>query len=236
MSKRKKVSKATIAIEVTNSDLILVRVDSDKKDEIRLIHSKCIRWRDKSHNLLSDLGRRELEAGFQALVEGENLEGCRVRLALGGNYCVTRVVAGTAERIKHELDEITERSEHYIALGTGQKTITTHIRQLDARNQHALCVVANRKNLELIVQTATKAGVQVELVEPSLVALCRCLGRKGCDTKRPVLILDLGDQASAIGISHQGNLISRLSSWRATSSRCGRQNDTSRSCSESRKP
>ena len=207
MKKRKKNNQFTIAIEVTNTDLVMVRTDSVDQNQECAIRTKTIRWRDKSLSLLSEIGIRELQAGFQALVNEEKLEGQTVRLVIGGEYCVARVIAGSAERIKHELDELSERSDHYIALGTGEKIIATHIRQIDARHQHAICIIANRKNVELIVETAIQSALTVELVEPSLVALSRCLGHMGDDDLKPVLILNLSKDALEIGISHKGNLI-----------------------------
>ena len=80
------------------------------------------------------------------------------------------------EVVRRELAQLEERSALYLSLGTGPKALAASVRQIDARHQHALLTVANKKTLETIVAAADRLGIEIDTIEPSLVAMSRCVG------------------------------------------------------------
>ena len=200
-------ASSVIAIEVRRSSLVMARMEPLGEDGTRRVSTNLVPWRHELRSLHSEQGIRKLNAAMKALVAKEKLAGARVGLTLTGDYCVTRTVTGDTERVRRELAMIEERSEMYLSLGTGPKSVATSISDLDARHQHAVLAVANSKTLDAVLRTAADAGLEVKLVEPSLVALCRLLGHTGRDTDEPVLIIDVSESGAEVGISHRGQLL-----------------------------
>ena len=203
----KQTASTVVAIEIRHSTLVMARIEPAGADAARRVHTRSVRWREKANSLYGEQGVRELTAALRTLVVEEKLAGTPVALTLNGDYCVIRVVTGSTERVRRELALLEERSELYLSLGTGRKSLATSIYELDARHQHALLAVTNGKTLQAIVQIAADVGLAVTLVEPSLVALCRLLGHTGRDAEEPVLIIAFGKNGVELGISHQGQLL-----------------------------
>ena len=195
------------AIEVRHSSLAMARMEPIREDGTRGIHTTLVPWRSESRSLQSDQGMRELNAGMKTLVAREKLAGTKVALTLTGDYCVTRTVTGATEHVRRELAMIEERSEMYLSLGTGPKSVATSIHNLDARHQHAVLTIANSNTLDTVLKAAGDAGLEVDLVEPSLVGLCRLLGCTGRDTDEPVLVIGISENGVEVGISHRGQLL-----------------------------
>lgn len=200
-------ASSVIAIEVRRSSLAMARMEPSREDGTRGVRTQRVPWRCESRSLHSDEGVRELSAAMKTLVAKEKLSGARVSLTLTGDYCVTRTVTGDMEGVRRELAMIEERSEMYLSLGTGQKSVAASIHDLDARHQHAVLAIANSKTLDTVLKVATETGLTVNLVEPSLVALCRLLGCTGRDTDEPVLIIGVSESGAEVGISHRGQLL-----------------------------
>src|SRR5687767_4245749 len=96
---RRRQSEARCAIvEVCRSMLHLALVvrggGTDSNDKVL---TRSIRWRNEASSLHTERGLEELTSAFRTLVSDERLAGARVRIALGGEYCVTRVITGPTE-------------------------------------------------------------------------------------------------------------------------------------------
>ena len=113
----------------------------------------------------------------------------------------------TEERVDQELEDLEERSALYLSLGPGQKALGGTIRQTDAKHQHALLSVVNQKTLELLMELAQQADVELRIIEPSLSALSRVLGHCGADADGPTLIVNVNDLGVEVGITHEGQLL-----------------------------
>ena len=203
----KNLASSVIAIEVRRSSLTMARMEPLRDDGTRGVHTHRVPWRYESRSLHSDEGVRELSAAMKTLVAEEKLAGARVAVTLTGDYCVTRTVTGDMEGVRRELAMIEERSEMYLSLGTGPKSVAASIHDLDARHQHAVLAIANSNTLDTVLKVAANSGLAVSLVEPSLVALCRLLGSTGRDTDEPVLIIGVSESGAEVGISHGGQLL-----------------------------
>ncbi len=196
-----------VTVEVGRSCLRMVAVERSAANRPADVRTRTFRWRQQAHSLLSDAGASELTQAFKQLVAEERLTGKRLRITLTGDFCVTRVLTGTDERVRRELAQLEERSQRYLSLGPGQKALAGSIRQIDARHQHALLSVANQKTLDTLLHVAASVGVQLELIEPSLVALSRVVGQLGYDHDQPTMIVNVDERGVELGISYGGQLL-----------------------------
>ena len=164
-------------------------------------------WRQDCKSLHSELGIREMTVAMARLAAQEKLSGHSIHLTLNGDYCVTRVATGSAERVRHELDALDERSQLYLRLGHGPKALGKSVQPLDARHHHAVVTVTNERTLEALVKAAAGARLEIDRAEASIVALCRCLASGGLDADEPVMIITLGDHEVVLAVSYRGRLL-----------------------------
>jgi Tfp pilus assembly PilM family ATPase len=207
---RRRQSEARHAIfEVCRSMLhlaLVVRNNNGEVSDDRVI-TRSLRWRNEAPSLQSERGIQELTEAFRTLVSDERLTNAKARFALGGEFCVTRVITGPTEDVRRECAELEERSLRYLTLGPGPKTLAGNTQQLDARHQHALLAVANQRTLDLLMDIATSAGLQIEIIEPSLVALSRAQAhlREAC--AEASLIIQVDEDVAELGVCHGGRLL-----------------------------
>src|SRR5438477_3446406 len=88
---RRKASEGRCAIfEVCRSMLhlaIVARNTTSDSAGDRIV-TRSIRWRKDATSLHTELGIGELTEAFRSLVNEERLSGAKVRIALGGEFCV----------------------------------------------------------------------------------------------------------------------------------------------------
>jgi Fimbrial assembly protein (PilN) len=196
-----------VAFELCRSTLHMALVVRGEKGQPDRVITRSIRWRDEAPSLHAEIGARELAKAFHTLVTEERLTGATTRIALNGEFCVTRVVTGSSEKVRREMDEVVERSNQYLLLGPGEKTTARSIQPLDARHEHALLTVANQNTLQLLVDIADSTGLKLEVIEPSLVALSRAQARLSGDIQEACLIVQLDEGEAELGVCHQGRLL-----------------------------
>ncbi len=194
-------------IEVCRSWLHLALVIRGGGHEADKVITRSIQWRKEATSLRTDEGRQELAEAFRTLVTEERLSGLHVRIALSNEYCVTRVLTGPTDYVRREFDELAERSNRYLLLGPGPKSLASSIHQLDARHQHIMLAVANRQTLDTLMEIAEGCNVQVESIEPSLVALSRALEYVRHQREEASLIVQVDEGAVELGICHKGLLL-----------------------------
>jgi len=206
---RRRQSEARYAIfEVCRSMLNLALVvRGSGNDGTDKVLTRSLRWRNEASSLHTERGVEELTEAFRTLVADERLSGARVRIALGGEYCVTRVITGPTEEVRREFTELEERSLRYLTLGPGVKTLAGDFQQLDARHQHALLAVANQRTLDLLMNVAESANLQIESIEPSLIALCRFHSHLRKAHSEASLLIQLDEDGAELGICHNGRLL-----------------------------
>jgi Tfp pilus assembly protein PilN len=193
--------------EVSRSMLhlaLVVRANGEGPDKVV---TRSVRWRKEASSLHTDRGVQELTEAFETLVSDERLAAARVRIALGGEFCVTRVITGSTEDVRREFSELEERSARYLTLGPGPKALAGDFQQLDARHQHALLAVANQRTLEVLMQIAEKVNFQIESIEPSLLALGRTQSQLKVACAEACLLIQLDDHGAELGICHAGRLL-----------------------------
>ena len=79
--------------------LALVVRGTGAEDSADRIVTRSIRWRKEATSLNTDQGILELTEAVRTLVTDERLSGAKVRIALGGEFCVTRVITGPCPRL-----------------------------------------------------------------------------------------------------------------------------------------
>lgn len=206
MQRSRNNNELTVAIELSRSRLTAVIVHDVERGE-RRVRQRQITWREQAQALHSEVGRRELTTALKSLVASERLAGRPIRITLSGDFCVTRVAAGESSRVAKEMEQLVERSAFYLSLGAGPKAHATSSRQLDARHEQAFVSVVNERTLETLLAVAEECDLAIERIEPSLVALCRCVGAMGVDAEAPALVINLTEGGVELGISHRGHLI-----------------------------
>ncbi|MCA9123230.1 MAG: PilN domain-containing protein [Planctomycetaceae bacterium] len=203
---KRKLPNIKVAIEVQRSKLTLVvaKQNGDKLGEIRGHH---VAWLQEAESLRSEDGVRELTAALTMLVAKEKLAGAIAYVALGSELCVTRVAAGENESLRAEMRNLRDRSNQYLLLGAGEKATAESTRAIDAKHSQTWLTVANKGTLDNVVTAIQDAGLVVELVEHSLVAMCRAVGRTGRDRDRPVIAIDINERGVDLGVSYRGQLL-----------------------------
>ena len=207
MSRRKQTQQPTVALGITRTHLLVTIVRPQGGSAPTAVRCREIEWRKSATSLATEAGAAEFTAALKALASEEKLAGCETGICLNEEFCVTRIVTGATDRVRRELTQLEERSSLYLTLGAGPKTHARSLRQIDARHQHALLTVTNKKVLDTILAAAREAGLLVTLVEPVLMALSRCLKRLGRDADRPVMVVNLSPESFELGISYQGQLL-----------------------------
>lgn len=217
--KAKTSASPVVAIEIRHSTLAMVLFEPalpsvghrdatpNGQDGTYRVRTRSIRWRKEAHSPHSERGIRELTGAMKALAVEERLAGARVSITLDGEYCVTRVATGTTDDVQGALATLAKHSELYLLLGSGGKSLARTLYELDARHQHALLSIANGNVLEAVLQVAANVGMEVELVEHSLVSLCRLVGYARRDVEGPALVIGLSERGVELGISHRGCLL-----------------------------
>lgn len=209
MSKKLKKQKAhrLVAIEICQSEIDLVIVRDSDDGNSRQVRARRVTWRKEAPSLHTEVGQKELTTALKIVATEEKLSGVPVYLALNGDFCVTRVVAGTADKVRQELRSLEERTNLYLSLGAGEKSLASHVRQIDVRHQHGWLAVTNARTLEPLLAAIDAAGLTVQLMEPSLISLCRAVHSMSGDIEAPALVVAVDERGVQLGISLQGRLL-----------------------------
>ncbi|MGE0760529.1 MAG: PilN domain-containing protein [Pirellulaceae bacterium] len=204
-AKRRKL-RCTVAVEISRDTVKMVIVDR-QEGGVRDVRGYRTRWLHDAVSLDADQGVVELTRALKSLVEQNKLAGGTVNVALSSDFCVTRVVAGEADKMVSEMSHLRERSAHYLSLGAGPKAVSECVQPIDMKNSQGWLTVTNRETLDLIIRALEEAGLHAALVEHSMVAVSRAVGRMGGDASSPVIVIELGESGVDLGISYHGKLL-----------------------------
>jgi Tfp pilus assembly protein PilN len=204
---RRKTTAPTVALEVCQTRLHLAVRESPGADQQSVIRTRSLEWRKQATTLHGEAARRELAQALAILAAEEQIRGAAVNVALSCDYCVTRVAIGRNNQVRQELKELEQRASLYLGLGAGRKTVSAAVSPLDARHEHGLMAVANERVLDGLLAAMLHAGFRPAVVQPSLLALSRLLGRSGRDANAPKLIVNLAEGGLELGISYRGQLL-----------------------------
>lgn len=148
-----------------------------------------------------------LAESMEQLKREHGLEHDRIAVSLSGDFCVTRVVTGPADRVEEELEALGGRVPRYLQLGPGGKLTGVADVNLDGGMRYALTSVGNHYLVESLYSTLRSADLKVAWIEPSLVSLSRLVGQLGYDAEEPLLIACGLGRSWEVGISYCGRLM-----------------------------
>ncbi|MEN0109197.1 MAG: PilN domain-containing protein [Planctomycetota bacterium] len=206
-SRRRHAESRTVHVELCHSVLRVATVVHDSAEELPQLTTSTVRWRHDAADLASDQGRAELAAALRQLVSDRRLAGCAVSFAISSTLCVNRATTGATAKVETELTALKDRSQHYLSLGPGPKTTAVGRKPIDARHEHAMITVANARTIELLVSAAETAGLVVDTIESSLVALSRLHGQHEPDRGAATVLAQLDENRFEIGVSLDGQLL-----------------------------
>ncbi len=196
-----------VAIGLTSNDLTLLILEKSLSGDINRVRDRHLIWRKDAADLHSELGQQELTKALQQLATEEKLQGVPIHIALSSDLCVTRVISGENEHVRHELHELIDRSSGYLSLGVGDKLTAVSEAAIDARRSHVWVTVANREVMEALDDAFEAARLRVIRIEHSLAALSRVVQATGDDADAPVIVIDVADSGVDVGISYNGQLL-----------------------------
>ena len=205
--RRKNGDNRIVVIELAESDLRVAILQRGAEGIADQVDAMTIPWRQEATSPNTDQGRAELSAALRKLSEKHGLVGCQVRYVLGGRYCVTKAILGSTEEVRSELQQLQQRSQMYLLLGTGEKVMVSNSRPIDARHSYAVASVSNAKTLDTLHEVSEQTGLRIESIEPALVANSRAVGRLKNSPDVPTLLIHMDHSAVEIGVSHNGRLL-----------------------------
>jgi hypothetical protein len=203
---KRKQNGLLAALEIQGSQIALIVAEKDA-ERLAKIRGHHMQWLQEATPLDSEGAVRELTAALTTLVTKEKIAGTVVHVSLSSEFCVTRVAAGESEALRSEVRDLHDRSTQYLSLGTGPKAVAESTRAIDAKHSQTWLTVANKQMLDNIVQAVQQAGLFVNVVEHSIVAMCRVVGQTGHDAARPVILIDVNKRGVDLGVCYRGELL-----------------------------
>ncbi|MEM8864813.1 MAG: PilN domain-containing protein [Planctomycetota bacterium] len=196
-----------VVLHVGRTDLQMGLLVNDPRGNADLLHTASIAWRDSEQRLPDPEAAAALAERLKELVAAERLAGCEASLVLNADLCVTRVASGSSTEVRTALEQMDERSQLYLSLGPGEKTIATSRVSLDARHERAAVTVARQETIELLINAVDSAGLDLQWIEAETVALARAHGALHPDDRDPVVLVQCDTQGFEIAVSHRGSLL-----------------------------
>lgn len=206
--RRRKGDHRVFVIELSSSDLGIVELQKSAGDGAAdEVSSTTCCWRRTATSLNSLDGCAELTSAFREIARQHSMHGAEIRVVLTGEFCVLRMVRGTIESVRAELQQLEQRSRLYLSLGPGEKVLVSNTQAIDARHAHAAAAVCNRATLETIQTAAEAAGIEISVIEPALSALSRAVARLPETPTGAYLLVHLNPSGMEIGVCHDGQLL-----------------------------
>lgn len=203
---KRKLPNHLVAIEIQRSQVALI-VAERQQENLTNISGHHMTWLQDATSLQTEDGVRELTAALRTLAGKAKAVGAGANVSLSSELCVTRVLAGETEALQNEIRDLHERSSQYLSLGVGEKAVAQSSRAIDAKHSQTWLTVANKQTLDNLLKAVEQAGLHVDLIEHSLVAICRVIGQSGRDAASPVIIIDINERGVDLGVSYRGQLL-----------------------------
>jgi hypothetical protein len=156
---------------------------------------------------LSEAGIASLVETLRRWCETYQINRGRIAVSLDGDFCVTRVIAGSADEVQRELGMLAHRVPRYLQLGAGKKVTGGMQTELEPGIFYAATGVVNREVIELLYSALCEFDLDIAWVEPSLNSLARLIGLDPRYQDQPVLIADGTGRRWDVGIANGGRLL-----------------------------
>ena len=161
----------------------------------------------EENGFLTSGDQSTLIAALEELSERQSFQRGVVAVSLDGDYCVTRVTAGTQEEVQRDLGMLAGRVPRYLQLGPGKKVTGGIETELEPGMFYAATGVVNGELIEMLYTAFNKLDLEIAWVEPSLNSLARLVGRDPRYAQSPVLIADGTGRRWDVGIANAGRLL-----------------------------
>ncbi|MEM9185562.1 MAG: PilN domain-containing protein [Planctomycetota bacterium] len=196
-----------VVLHFGRAELSMGLIVSDGRGAPDLLHTAETKWRHDGPLLPNSEAVETLAERLKALVAQERIAGASASLVLNGDLCITRVASGPAADVRKSLDEIDDRSQLYLSLGPGPKTIARAKENLDARHERAVVSVACEASIQQLIDVVAASGLDLQLIEAETVALARVHGALHPDDEEPVLIVECDADGFEIAVASKGCLL-----------------------------
>lgn len=130
-----------------------------------------------------------------------------VSIALDSTRMILRYFIGTEDHISTELKQTTERSINYLQLGMGDRLTGEYIHTLNDGRKHATLGISAASVVDPLIDSFRKLGLQVKVVEPSLIALVRIMTMADFLQNENVLIVFSNQEGYEMGVATNGQLL-----------------------------
>lgn len=205
--RKKNADTRSLVIELTETDLRVAILERNTNDGADQVDALSVPWRNEATSPHTEQGREELTLALRSLVEAHGLAGCPVRFVLGSRYCVTKAIVGPLDEVRSELQQLKQRSQLYLLLGTGEKVMVSNSKSLDARHAYAVASICHAKTLDTLREASERTGLRIESIEPALVANSRAISRLEGAPDAPTVMIHMDHMSAEIGIAYRGRIL-----------------------------
>lgn len=204
--RRRGITKS-VGLEISPSGVAMAVIETNEASGAKNLIVDRIDFSPDSGPARGDWKDGTLLYALIDLTVKHQLSGQAVRVGIGGDPCMTRVVAGPNEEVDGEVLELKERTDRYIGMGRGDKVCCETSMRIDAKRKRVWVTVAMRNAVDEIAAAIQTAGMRLIHMEHTMLVLCRLLQAYQCDTSEPVLLVvdDMG--RLDLGISYRGQLL-----------------------------
>lgn len=130
-----------------------------------------------------------------------------INLVISDALAVTRIATGTSAAVSAEQQDINQRSQLYLGLGSGEKLIGELRIEDSPDHVYAATVVSPLQRLQLIFEAIDQSKLKLASIEPVVLATTRQIGLLGLDGERPLLLVFMDRDRCEVAISHRGRLM-----------------------------
>jgi hypothetical protein len=192
-----------LRIEDMSLHLVIASVLPDGRHKLTFEKAEC----PSELGYLSEAGMASLDETLQLWCESYQINRGRIAISLDGDFCVTRIIAGSSDEVQRELGMLAHRVPRYLQLGAGKKVTGGMQTELEPGVFYAATGVVNRLVIELLYGAMCRFDLDIAWVEPSLNSLARLIGLDPRYQNQPVLIADGTGKRWDVGIANGGRLL-----------------------------
>lgn len=199
---RRRKSRTDVGLEISSLGISMAYMTKDDSGQTKVMTDFRPFPNDKRLWTVESLAEP-----LHELVNTHRLQGQTVFVALGSEACVTRTLSGTNDDVDSGYKELLERSNHFLALGQGNRVHCHSELNLDAKRKRAWVTIAQHSIIEAVSQAIEQVRLRLGKIEHSTVALCQVIGHAGLDASQPVLLVLTNSHVASLVLSYNGQLI-----------------------------
>lgn len=150
---------------------------------------------------------RVLVSLFKRALGRMGISGGSAVVALQGSRLVLRNFVGPDKQVRTELRQTLERSVDYVQLGMGDRVVGEHLHSMEDGRVHGLLGVSASTTIDPLAKTFEQVGLDVQSIEPALVAATRIASIAGQINDEATLLVLVEEEGIDIGVASSGHLL-----------------------------